>query len=1320
MADIASLSLGVKFDEVKGATAALQALPSAASAAQRAAEKWGTSTDAASRSADDFSKRVQKTIQDLAFQRDQLARTSDEQARYTALRRAGVTALSAEGQAITASVRALQAQKAALADNATVVEKVKTGWEGLRRTLEVIGVITIAEKLFEMAKAALESAAGLEELAEQLGITAQGLQALQFSAVQNGVKLEQLETGISKFSQKIGEAAGGSKEMLDSLNSLGIKILDTSGKLKPTEQLLTEVSRAILSIEDPAKRSAASVEFFGKAGTRFLPLLKDMAGGFDEMGSAARRGGAIISDEAIAKLDALADASERSALKLRALFAENAAGPLTTAIGIINDAIENMSRLLKFATQDWKTLLLTIPAIALNPGAFVASILGDTPQQAAVKKKAAADAQMADMLTNIGQATDPRSVASLQKAFNDAKAESDFQQVTLDRLAAPKFGDSDLTPKILPAINSVGSNPAAKGSGKEAEDMAKRYAELVTQLQNTAAAQDKMTAAAAQGDQAFEAQKATVDAQNKVLEIFKVKLSDTDPKLTKVRDLLLDISKGKAAEAFSVATTELQKQNDLLTAQIGLMNETPEVQAHEIALIKAKNEATKAGIDLESDAYKTRVAAIEQNELLVKQQDDIKKAQELWTAPLKQALQDIQTSAADAFEQILTSGQISFQSLGDAFKKIIVKMIAEFLALATVRPIMTVVLNAVSPSMAQQMGLGENTSGAAGSSGGGLLGGLLGGGGGGSGGGLGGLFGGGSGGGIGGLFDSVTRGNGVSGLFQGAVPSEAGVMGPQIPGALNAESGLSMGSFGGAGAASGAIGIGMGALSLIQGATSKGGLNAKSAIAGAGQMVGGALMMIPTPWTIAAGAIISLASSILPSLFGGDQAQPINSYGTGGLNYGAGGFSTTGSTYGANAEQMGVTGPLAAAGQSIQSIFDAFGGVKDPSKAYGLQLASFNQQYADGSSFSNKTSSIINPDGSRKQWGMGSTDQDVGLDAASAEVAMESVLNGAVGAITDNMRKALTDLNNAGGPASLDQIKTTVSEVMNFDNAIAALGKTVDPMTVALQQADEQFQALYDTASKYGFDTSAIDAAKSAAELKVGTDFAKTITDQLLDPETKALNDIGDQRTAMVRSNAALLGVQGYVDQAQNIETLYLKQRNEIMDQYNQAALQAQMKINQDLVSAVGSAVSTVEELINQLSPAGAMGNVDPATQLAALRATYNASFAQAFADPANATLIAKEVADAQAFAQASLKFNAGDANYARDQQSLLDQQQSLQVALANQGIGQTSDADVKNLLQQILGAVSEPTNDNAKRDADVATVINLLTRYLANGKTAA
>jgi hypothetical protein len=112
--DVAALTLEVRTDSLKQATAELRELPKAASAAERAAQKWSRSTQDAARSTDDFSKRVRNTIRDLEFERAQLARSATERQRYAALRRAGVAEMSAEGQAILASVRALQAQRAAI------------------------------------------------------------------------------------------------------------------------------------------------------------------------------------------------------------------------------------------------------------------------------------------------------------------------------------------------------------------------------------------------------------------------------------------------------------------------------------------------------------------------------------------------------------------------------------------------------------------------------------------------------------------------------------------------------------------------------------------------------------------------------------------------------------------------------------------------------------------------------------------------------------------------------------------------------------------------------------------------------------------------------------------------------------------------------------------------------------------------------------------------------------------------------------------------------------------------------------------------------
>ena len=274
-------------------------------------------TDAAARSTDDFSKRVQRSIADLEFQRQQLARTSTEQERFTALRRAGVSASSAEGQAITASVAALQAQKAALGQTSLASRAYGAALDQVKSLLAGLAIAEVVSRLVEMTKTAIEAVAGLDELAEQVGLSTRALQGLQFVAVQNGVPIEQLNLGISKFSVKIGEAAAGSKPMIEALDALGVKVLDAQGKLRPTEDLLQDVAKAILAIDDPAKRAAASFDFFGKAGTKFLPVLAEIAKGTESTALAADAFGAMVGDVVVKRLDAFADAGDRAALRTR-------------------------------------------------------------------------------------------------------------------------------------------------------------------------------------------------------------------------------------------------------------------------------------------------------------------------------------------------------------------------------------------------------------------------------------------------------------------------------------------------------------------------------------------------------------------------------------------------------------------------------------------------------------------------------------------------------------------------------------------------------------------------------------------------------------------------------------------------------------------------------------------------------------------------------------------------------------------------------------------------------------------------------------------
>ncbi len=1314
MADIASLNLRIDYDSVGRANTAVEKFTATASASERAAQRWGATVAAAGRSSEEFSRRVRKTIADLEFERQQLARNATEQARFLALRRAGVSASSAEGQAITASIRALQAQEAAYERTSARAEVYRKAKFGI--TLAVTAAIAA---LTALAKTAFEAAAGMGELAEQVGVTAETFQALQFAAVQNGIKTEQLETGLTKFSQKMGEAAEGSKEMIEALDKLGVKNLDAQGKLRPTEDLLTDVARAISEIDDPARRSAAAVDFFGKAGTKMLPILAQIAQGTDAMAASAANAGAMISTETSTKLDEFGDRLDRAKLIARAWAAETLAATIDASRAFaefddkvtasVANAFKDLGRWAdetlgpigdKIGQEGARAGAMFIEAFASLPDALgrlftnaweaarVATAKGINSITSWLSQNAPwlgiKGTQMDTTPAGAGPAfggVGERITAAGQAAADDmaqrqaaARAAVERERM-LSRQAAMQDDEARARVGKLGVVGTAttGSGLSAiKGAGKEAEDAEKKYAKLITTLTTTADAQDKMTAAARAGETQFEAMKIHLDAQQKAFEIYGKVLDETDPKLRKIEEILTRIAQGKAAEAFNVATTELGRQNEVLEAQIRLMNERPEIQAREIALIKVKQEAEKAGKAITQADVDARLKVVETNERLKAQAEELKQAQELWTAPLKRALEDIQSTAADAFETMLSEGKFNFEELGNVFKKIVTRMAAEFLALATVRPVMNILVNAIGGGGGMSFG------------GSGMLGG--------GGGMLGGLFGGASGGGLSGFFNRPID----SGW--GSLP--AGHYGPVQPGLGGITWGQGLGALGGAG---------MGIYQLARGGGSTG-----STIGGIASLVGAGVSLIPGIGQIA-GPIIGMLGSILPGLFGESKPEPPTVKATGNLSFGAGGSTTISGSEMNGAQSL--TGVLGDVAKSIKEITDAAGGLRDVAGGFAIDMETFSK-----GEFSNGTIFVTTPGGGRRQWGQSSDPrmQEHALNTASAHIAHAMLMESK--SISDNMRSGLAAYGrqNLNYAFTKDELTKVIGDLKAFDNAIKFFGRDVTESERALTELNESFDTLVEVAKKYELgagEIARVEAERTRQQRRLAEDFTGSIARDLMSPVEQAMKDIGDERAARYLENEALKKIPGFVDQAANIEAAYQRKRLKIMEEANAAALAAQIAaaraLNEEMINSVTASVTRAQDLIRSLTPGGALGNVDPRTQLAGLRATYAASFAQAMASPLDQAVVQRAVEDARTLAETSLRFNAGSEAYERDRQMILEQQQALQGAVTGAGMNQTTDTALKALLQQLLTATQ--SNVDPERDAKMTSLINLLLRFFAD-----
>lgn len=369
MADIASLGLEVDSSKIREATLALRAMPEAASAAERAAAKWGLTTDAAAQSSDEFSKRVQKTIRDLDFQTQQLQRNTVEQERYAAVRKAGVSADSAAGQAVMASVTALQAQRAAhrsageaatLTATATRAAGASYGFlvDHLKGLAAAYISVEVARKAWEIGL----KAGDLGDQAEQIGVNTDQLQAYRLAGAQVGIEAEQMDGAITKLARSMGSAADGNKEMIELFRKLKVNLLDARGELRPTADVLPEVARGLLAVQSSSQRTANEMTLFGKSGAVMATVLKVIAQGNDAVVQSARDQKALVSPEAIESWNRLSASMKVAEQRWSTLVAEFGADLALPVVEHLKGLLEGTRKELEGIQSIWKWIVANMDA----------------------------------------------------------------------------------------------------------------------------------------------------------------------------------------------------------------------------------------------------------------------------------------------------------------------------------------------------------------------------------------------------------------------------------------------------------------------------------------------------------------------------------------------------------------------------------------------------------------------------------------------------------------------------------------------------------------------------------------------------------------------------------------------------------------------------------------------------------------------------------------------------------------------------------------------------------------------------------------------
>jgi DNA-binding phage protein len=150
-----------------------------------------------------------------------------------------------------------------------------------------------------LVKQSIDAADGMTKMAQKAGVSVESFSTMAYAAKLSGVEVGSLQSAMSKLSSTaLDVARGTNKDAVAAFDALGISAADASGKLKSSDQIMSEVADRFVNMEDGAGKTALAIKIFGRSGADLIPMLNQGAAGLTAMQEEARALGVEIDGSA--------------------------------------------------------------------------------------------------------------------------------------------------------------------------------------------------------------------------------------------------------------------------------------------------------------------------------------------------------------------------------------------------------------------------------------------------------------------------------------------------------------------------------------------------------------------------------------------------------------------------------------------------------------------------------------------------------------------------------------------------------------------------------------------------------------------------------------------------------------------------------------------------------------------------------------------------------------------------------------------------------------------------------------------------------------
>jgi hypothetical protein len=203
----------------------------------------------------------------------------------------------------------------------------------------VVGGVAIAAvgATIAVAKSVAEQGKEMSKLSQSYGLPIETVSSLRVASKLTGVSLETLTVGMGRLAKASATFATTGKDTTGAFTTLGLKVTDAAGHLRPMSALMEDVAEKFSKMENGTGKTALAMQLFGRSGAALIPFLNEGKAGIAEMTELSNRLGLTWSEKDLQAAEQLQHTVEILDLRTTA-FKEQLAKAVIPSLNNLADA----------------------------------------------------------------------------------------------------------------------------------------------------------------------------------------------------------------------------------------------------------------------------------------------------------------------------------------------------------------------------------------------------------------------------------------------------------------------------------------------------------------------------------------------------------------------------------------------------------------------------------------------------------------------------------------------------------------------------------------------------------------------------------------------------------------------------------------------------------------------------------------------------------------------------------------------------------------------------------------------------------------------